>query len=200
MGYDSSLYKIISKSSAARLRSTVGNLISNSQFAFIPLRQMLYGVLVINELIGPSKRNRKECLIIKVDFEKAYDCVCWNYLRGKMHRIWLGVKWKRWMESCVFNNSLSILLNGNLTTKFQEKRGLCQGDLLLPFGWNFGRCRAQCNTFWGSSSIPSKWKCPIRTNSIFWWYFVGSGSRVNMWCIKSIKRVWTNLILESESM
>lgn len=34
---------------------------------------MLYGVLVINEVMDFSKRNDNDCLLFKVDFEKVYD-------------------------------------------------------------------------------------------------------------------------------
>lgn len=34
---------------------------------------MLYGVLVINEVMDFSKRKDNDCLLFKVDFEKVYD-------------------------------------------------------------------------------------------------------------------------------
>jgi hypothetical protein len=39
----------------------------------------VYGVLVVNELVDLVKRQGKECLIYKVDFEKAYDFVDWGF-------------------------------------------------------------------------------------------------------------------------
>ncbi|XP_045797434.1 uncharacterized protein LOC123891587 [Trifolium pratense] len=48
--------------------------------AFLPNRQILDGVLVVNELIDFAKRGKDKCLMFKVDFERAYDTVSWNYL------------------------------------------------------------------------------------------------------------------------
>jgi hypothetical protein len=50
-------------------------LISPNQSTFINGRQLLDGVVAINEIIDQAKKLRKECLIFKVDFEKAYDSV-----------------------------------------------------------------------------------------------------------------------------
>lgn len=40
---------------------------------------MLDGVLVINELVDFAKKFKKSCLMVKVDFEKAYVCVSSEY-------------------------------------------------------------------------------------------------------------------------
>lgn len=80
----------------------VGKVISHSQTAFVPARQIFNGVVVVNELIDYAKRAKKECLIFKVDSEKAYDCVSWSFLRYMFDRLGFGSRWKLWMEACVF--------------------------------------------------------------------------------------------------
>lgn len=45
---------------------------------------MLDGVLVINEIADFDKRFKKECLLFKIDFEKACDNVSWSYLNSVM--------------------------------------------------------------------------------------------------------------------
>ncbi|MCI07579.1 cysteine-rich receptor-like protein kinase, partial [Trifolium medium] len=54
----SSLYKILSKILAGRLKKVLGKLISTVQSAFLPNRQILDGVLVVNELIDLAKRRK----------------------------------------------------------------------------------------------------------------------------------------------
>lgn len=38
------------------------------------------GVLILNEIVDLMKREKKECLFFKVDFEKAYATFLWDYL------------------------------------------------------------------------------------------------------------------------
>jgi hypothetical protein len=68
-------YKILSKVLANRLANVIGNLIPKTQSAFLKGRQLVEGVVVVNEVIDYAKKTGKECLILKVDFEKAYDSV-----------------------------------------------------------------------------------------------------------------------------
>lgn len=56
----------------------------------MPGRQLLDDVFVANELINYVVKESKPCLFFKVDFEKAYDIVSWNFLRYTMGRIGFG--------------------------------------------------------------------------------------------------------------
>src|SRR3954469_17016868 len=94
---------------------------------------MLEGVLVVNELVDYAKKEGSNCLSFKVDFEKAYDKVSWNYLRYLFRRMGFGLKWIRWMEMLVFNSNMSVLVNGSLTKEFGMGKRLRQGDPLSPF-------------------------------------------------------------------
>ena len=68
----SSVYKILSKVLANRLRMVVGNVVSASQSTFIKGRQILDGTLIANELVDDAKCNKKEFFLFQVNFEKAY--------------------------------------------------------------------------------------------------------------------------------
>ncbi|WJX28141.1 hypothetical protein P8452_16895 [Trifolium repens] len=69
------IYKMVAKVLAARLASVMDDLVPKTQSAFLKGRQLVEGVMVVNEVIDYAKKTRKKCLIFKVDFEKAYDSV-----------------------------------------------------------------------------------------------------------------------------
>ncbi|MCI04498.1 LINE-1 reverse transcriptase like, partial [Trifolium medium] len=79
-------YKLIAKVLAVRLAKVMHPLISSNQSAFIKGRNLVDGVLVVNEVVDLAKRSGKECLIFKVDFEKAYDSVDWGFLEYMLRR------------------------------------------------------------------------------------------------------------------
>jgi hypothetical protein len=128
-----SLYKILSKLLANRLKRVLGKLISKRQSAFLPQRQILDGVVVLNEIIDLAKRRRDECLLFKVDFERAYDTISWQFLDRMMIKMGFAEGWLKWIRACIFESSMSVLVNGSPTIDFKVGRGLRQGDPLSPF-------------------------------------------------------------------
>ena len=70
-----SLYKIIAKVLANRLKRVMGKLVSYSYNAFVEERQILDAILVANEAIDSRKRSADTGLVCKLDIEKAYDHV-----------------------------------------------------------------------------------------------------------------------------
>ncbi|XP_058766980.1 uncharacterized protein LOC131640616 [Vicia villosa] len=80
-----------------------------------------------------DKMDKRCCLVVKVDYKKAYDGVNWDYLRTLLSIMGFGNLWCKWMEACIFNNSMSILVNGSITKDFSVERGLRHGDPLSPF-------------------------------------------------------------------
>jgi hypothetical protein len=127
------IYKLVAKVLVARLARVIGDLIPNTQSAFIKGRQLVDGVLVVSEVIDYAKKSGKECLIFKVDFEKAYDSVDWGFLDYMLRRFGFGEKWRSWMKACICSGNMSVLVNGCPTEEICIKRGLKQGDPLAPF-------------------------------------------------------------------
>ncbi|KHN14499.1 Transposon TX1 putative 149 kDa protein, partial [Glycine soja] len=74
------IYKVIAKMLANRLRNIMPHLIDERQIAFVKGRQLLHGVLVANEVVKEARRSKRSCMVFKVDFEKAYDSVSWQFL------------------------------------------------------------------------------------------------------------------------
>ncbi|WJX43736.1 hypothetical protein P8452_30798 [Trifolium repens] len=126
------IYKLLAKVLAARLALVLDPIISKTQSAFLKGRQLVDGVVVVNEVIDSAKKNSKQCLILKVDFEKAYDSVDCGFLDHMLCNFGFCDKWRAWMRSCVCAGSMSVLVNGSPTMEINIKRGLKQGDPLAP--------------------------------------------------------------------
>lgn len=127
------IYKIVSKLLAKRLKMVMPSIIDGRQSAFIEGRHLLHGVLVANEVVEEAKRKQMPCLVFKVDYEKAYDSVSWNFLFYMMRRMGFC---PRWIEGCLSSASVLILVNGSPSAEFTPQRGLRLGDPLVPFLFN----------------------------------------------------------------
>nr|GFB35720.1 RNA-directed DNA polymerase, eukaryota, reverse transcriptase zinc-binding domain protein [Tanacetum cinerariifolium] len=86
-----SVYKVVTKVLANRLALVISNLISDTQSAFVAIRQILDGPFILNELLHWCKRKKKQVMFFKVDFAKAYDSVRWDYLLDVLEAFGFGV-------------------------------------------------------------------------------------------------------------
>nr|GEU65248.1 RNA-directed DNA polymerase, eukaryota [Tanacetum cinerariifolium] len=128
-----SVYKIIEKILSNRLVNVLGDIVSEVQSAFVANRQILDEPFILNEVIQWCKAKKKQTLIFKVDFEKAYDSVRWDFLDDVLCKFVFGDKWRRWIQCCLKSSRGSIIINGSLTIEFEFGKGLKQGDALSPF-------------------------------------------------------------------
>nr|GEW17708.1 RNA-directed DNA polymerase, eukaryota [Tanacetum cinerariifolium] len=122
-----SLYKIVAKILVNRLVGVLGDVVNEVQSAFIAEKQILDGPFILNEVLQWCNIKKKQSLIFKVDFEKAYDSVQWDFLDYILKIFGFGEKWCQWIQSCLRSSRGSIIIIGSLTKEFQFFKCLKQG-------------------------------------------------------------------------
>jgi hypothetical protein len=69
-----------------KLKRVVKEVIGESRTSFMDGKNILEGVVILHEVIHELKTNKKRGLIMKIDFENAYDKVIWDFLEEVMRR------------------------------------------------------------------------------------------------------------------
>ncbi|XP_074301046.1 uncharacterized protein LOC141632394 [Silene latifolia] len=127
------VYKCMAKVVCSRLSSILPDIIHPSQSAFIAGRDIVGNILICQDLIKLYKR--KKCsprLMMKIDFQKAYDSIEWSYLNEMLRYLKFPDITIKLLMQCVSSPSYSLSLNGEVFGFFKGKRGLRLGDPLSP--------------------------------------------------------------------
>jgi hypothetical protein len=86
-------YKWFTKVLTKRLTRVVESVISSTQTTFIPGRNILEGVVMLHEIMHELRKKKHRGVILKLDFEKAYDKVQWSFLFEVLERKKFPEKW-----------------------------------------------------------------------------------------------------------
>ncbi|XP_035845225.1 secreted RxLR effector protein 78-like [Helianthus annuus] len=111
----------------------LGEIPHETQSAFLTGRYILDGPLMISEILSWAKRKGKELFMFKIDFEKAYDNVNWEFLILVLRQMRFPELWCRWIHGILSSARSSVLVNGSPTFEFRCGKGLRQGDPISPF-------------------------------------------------------------------
>ncbi|KAL0287399.1 UNVERIFIED_CONTAM: hypothetical protein Scaly_2765900 [Sesamum calycinum] len=118
------LYKAITKVIVKRMQP-IHLLIDFSQTAFVPGRSIADNILLAQELLaGYNQRRLPPRCTIKVDIQKAYDSVEWDFLLEVLRLFNFPPRFVGWIEQCVTTASFSVSLNGAIYGFFKGSRGL----------------------------------------------------------------------------
>ncbi|RVX20320.1 putative ribonuclease H protein [Vitis vinifera] len=86
---------------ANRMKGVLAKVISTAQNAFVEGRQIMDAVLVANEAIDSIVKSNRGAILCKLDIEKAYDHVDWDFLLAVMEKMGFGERWCRWIKWCL---------------------------------------------------------------------------------------------------
>lgn len=129
------LYKICVRLIVSRMQMIIPRLISVEQGAFIRGRCITDNILIAQEFMHDLHRSpARQCLMaVKLDMERAYDRVSWDFLYRSLQEFGFDGLIIDWIMACIYKPSFSLIINGSQTDFFQSAVGLHQGCPLSPF-------------------------------------------------------------------
>ena len=81
----------------------------------------------MNECLDSRLKSGEPDVLCKLNMEKAYDHVDWNFLLHLLRRCGFGERW------CISSTRFLVLINGVPFSFFGSSHGVRQGDPLSPF-------------------------------------------------------------------
>ena len=129
-------FKIFTKLLADRLAKLAHKIVSPCQTAFIKGRYIVDGAVMLHEIVHELQSKNMRGVIFKIDFEKAYDSISWDFVDEVMQRKGFEDKLRGWIMSTVKGGRVCVNINGTNGPYFKTHRGLRQGDPLSPLLFN----------------------------------------------------------------
>ena len=104
-------FKIFTKTATIRLNSVADHVVRPTQTAFMQGRNILDGVVILHETVHEMHRKKLNGVILKIDFEKAYDKVKWSFLQQTLRMKGFSAEWRAMIHNFVSGGSVAIKVN-----------------------------------------------------------------------------------------
>lgn len=115
--------KIITNLLANRLQRVIIPLIHQNQYGFIKSRNIQDCLAWAFEYLDICHKSKKEIVIIKIDFEKAFDKVEHSAIVDMLKHLGFGGKFISWVTNIFSTATTSVILNGVIGKIIRCKRG-----------------------------------------------------------------------------
>jgi hypothetical protein len=118
------LVKLLTKLLANRLQAVILKSIHQNQYEFIKGRSIQDCLALTFEYLHLCHKSGKELLILKLDFEKAFDKVDYEVILHVLRHKGFPEKWNKWIKDILSSDTSSIMLNGVSEKVFHCRRGV----------------------------------------------------------------------------
>jgi hypothetical protein len=129
-------FKIFTRLLYKRLSGFATKLISPHQTAFIRGRYIVDGAVMLHDVVHELRSKNLKGVILKIEFEKAYDSVRWDFVEEIMMRKGFDPKLRGWIMNTIKGGRVCVNVNGTNGPYFRTYRGLREGDPLSPLMFN----------------------------------------------------------------
>lgn len=129
-------FKIFTQVLNTRAMLVADKLVSKIQTAFIKGCYLLDNVVMLHDIMHYLHRNKLFGVLFKVDFEKAYDKINWDFMLSVLEMKGFPEKFIQWTKSAIVDGKVAITLNDMLGNYFTTRKGLRQGDPFSPLLFN----------------------------------------------------------------
>jgi hypothetical protein len=122
--------KLLTKLLANRLQIVILRYVHQNQYGFIKGRSIKDCLAWSFKYLHLCHKSKKELVILKLDFEKAFDKVDHEVISLVLQHKGFPQKWLKWIRDILASGTSSVLLNGVPDKVFHCRRGVRQGDPL----------------------------------------------------------------------
>jgi hypothetical protein len=112
------IYKMITKTLTIMLEPYASKIFSIQQNAFIKNRYLMDGVFSLHEIMHHVHVKKQVRVILKLDFEKPYDKVNWDFLLICHEARGFFLLWCSWIRESLHNGTVSVKISDKVGSYF----------------------------------------------------------------------------------